>query len=204
MNMNLSVVFYIPNIIDYLRIALLMTSIFLKGGPFAAAYGLSVSLDYFDGLLARKLQQVSVLGGALDMIIDRISTAIILFKTAVEKPKYASWCIAYVTIDFVSHFIFFLVAAYTGMHHKKFSDNIFLSLYYQKSFLYLMCLGSELCFITLYLMSSKGPNSRWMEIFVGLLQSIAAVKTFFHVVHFVVGVLVMSTISDHRPDVKVD
>lgn len=194
--MNLSVVFYVPNIIDYTRIILLIGSIFTRGTYFIAMYALSVSLDYFDGLAARKLNQVSILGGALDMIIDRVSTMVILSKIAVGMPSRAPWCILYSVIDFMSHFIFFLVAAYTGMHHKNFSQNPFLSLYYQKGFLYLMCLGSELCFVVHYLIGVGGRKMKWSAQISAILVLIAVTKTFFHVVHFIVGTLVMSSITE--------
>lgn len=178
--MSQNVLLYIPNLIDYLRIILLFTSVFFKGIKFSILYGLSVSLDYFDGLFARSLNQVSLVGGVLDMIIDRVSTMTILTKIAIEKIEYAPWCILYSIIDFMSHFVFFLVSAYTGVHHKKFSTNYFLSLYYNPNFIYFVCLGSELCFIVTY--NSKGRKNS-----LKFLQGIATLKTFFHAIHFAVG-----------------
>lgn len=189
--MNSSVVFYVPNLIDYLRIATLIASIYFKGNKFVALYATSVSLDYFDGMLARKLNQVSLLGGALDMIIDRVSTMVILSKTAVEKPSYSAWCILYSVIDFISHFLFFLVSAYTGIHHKKFSTNFFMTLYYTEGFLYFVCLGSELCFLLTYAYKARTN-------FVKVLQGIAGLKTFFHVVHFMVAVGQLSLLSARK------
>ncbi|KAM0679488.1 phosphatidylinositol synthase 1 (CDP-alcohol phosphatidyltransferase1) [Glugoides intestinalis] len=180
--MSQKVLLYVPNIIDYLRIILLFASVFFKGTKFTVLYGLSVSLDYFDGMLARSLNQVSLVGGVLDMIIDRVSTMTILTKIAIEKIEYAPWCILYSIIDFMSHFVFFLVSAYTGIHHKKFSTNYFLSLYYTPAALYLVCLGSELCFLTTY--NSKGKKNIFK-----FLQGIAVLKTFFHIVHFGVGLV---------------
>ncbi|ELA41323.1 uncharacterized protein VICG_01696 [Vittaforma corneae ATCC 50505] len=193
--MNLSVVFYIPNMIDYFRIILLIVSVFFKGRSFALLYITSISLDYFDGYAARRFGQISLLGGALDMIIDRVSTMVILSKISQEKPSYSPWCILYSIIDFMSHFIFFLMSAYTGTHHKKFSDNIFLSLYYRKGFLYFICLGSELCFILTYLSRSKKRVFDAQKSILSFLQLVAATKTFFHIVHFVVGILFMSSIE---------
>lgn len=194
--MNSAVVFYVPNVIDYVRIGLLTMSVFLKGHLFVIFYALSVSLDFFDGLAARKLGQVSRLGACLDMVVDRVSTMVILGKIAVEKPRYAPWCLLYSKIDFMSHFIFFLVSAYTNAHHKKFSNNLLLSLYYNENFLYLMCLGSELCFVTVYLLNSKAQKNALLRALAGMLTTIAVVKTFFHVVHFVVGVGMLSTLKE--------
>lgn len=196
--MNLTVVFYIPNIIDYFRIVLLIASIFFKGGRFALLYAVSISLDYFDGYAARNYNQISLLGAALDMIVDRVSTMVILSKISLERPNYSSWCTLYSIIDFMSHFMFSLLSAYTGIHHKKLSDNVFLSLYYNRNFLYFVCLGSELCFILTYLSKPKNHRFDSQKLLLSFLQLIAVVKTFFHIVHFVVSVLSMSSIAtDH-------
>lgn len=186
--MNYEVIFYLPNIVDYVRIVLLVISIFLENRAFAMLYGASVSLDYFDGLLARTFNQTSMLGGALDMVIDRISTMVILMKITVSKSVYAPWCMLYAVIDFMSHFIYFLVSAYTGVHHKIFSSSTLLSYYYTPGLLYLLCFGSELGFITTYL--SKSRNNM-----IKVLQGICAVKLFFHIVHFIVGVGELSKLN---------
>lgn len=195
--MNPKVIFYIPNIIDYIRILLLGTSIFLKEKSFASLYALSVSLDYFDGLTARKFNQISILGGILDMIIDRVSTMVILSKIAVEQPKYSPWCIFYSMVDFMSHFVFFLASVYSGKHHKEMSDNIFLTLYYNQAFLYFVCFGSELCFVVSYLFKGKEKEGfRSVEnVVLYYLRAIAGLKTFFHIVHLFVGICVMSTVN---------
>ncbi len=200
--MNLKIIFFIPNIIDYVRILLLFASVFLTGGKFAATYALSVSLDYFDGYSARALNQTSILGGILDMVIDRVSTMLILSKIAVEQKAYSTWCLLYSIIDFIAHFVFFLASVYSGTSHKKMSDNIFMSIYYNQSFLYFVCFGSELCFILTYcaghskeMHSSEKSKARILS----FLQAIAALKTFFHVAHFLVGVSVMSDVKKVLP-----
>lgn len=189
--MNGYAAFTIPNIIDYLRILLLMGGISQKGINFAMLYGLSVSLDYFDGYVAKNFNQITLLGGALDMIIDRVSTMVILSKTAIEKPQYAFRCIYYSVIDFVSHFLFFVSAVYTKGHHKSFSDFFLMKIYYNTYFLYFVCIGSELCFIFLYLSKSK---SRMLNV----LQAIAGLKTFFHVAHFVIAIMKMSELDNNK------
>lgn len=187
--MNWEVIFYVANIIDYIRLALLLASICFTGKSFAALYALSVSLDFFDGRLARSRREVSVLGADLDMIIDRVSTMVILMKIALEKSHLATSCMFYSVIDLVSHFLFFLVAAHAKVSHKSLTSNILLSIYYNISVLRFVCLGSELCFLVTYLSKSKSNNLQKG------LQSIAALKTFFHCAHFFVAIGALSSIK---------
>lgn len=191
--MNWAVIYYAANIIDYMRLILLLASVFFKGTTFAVLYSISVALDFFDGQVARAKGEVSVLGATLDMIIDRVSTMVILTKIALEKPNLSISCMLYSVIDLVSHFLFFLVSAYTGVSHKSMTSNVLLAFYYDIRVLRFVCLGSELCFLVTYLTKSKGNN------IVRGLQSIAALKTFFHVAHFFVAVGKLSDIPGLSP-----
>lgn len=190
--MNWNVATYPSNMIDYTRLILLMSSVFFKGNLFALLYGASVSLDFFDGYVARLRNETSRLGAALDMIIDRVSTMLILMKIAFEKPDLFARCSLYSIIDFVSHFLFFLVSAYTGVSHKTMSSNFLLDFYYNINVLRILCLGSELCFIVTYL--SKNKNR-----VVKVLQGIAGIKTFFHVIHFYVAIQELSKLPPLDP-----
>lgn len=189
--MNLKVLLYISNIIDYVRLGLLTSSVFSNGFLFLTLYTVSICLDYFDGMAATKLNQVSKLGGCLDMVIDRISTMVILFKIAMKEPRNGNLCIIYSVADFISHFVYFVSMAYEGTHHKKYSENIFLKFYYNSTVLKIMCTGSELCFIMMYLNKKR-------NFFVPILQVIAGIKTFFHAVHFVVGIGIMSDFDGEK------
>lgn len=184
--MNWEVITYAANIIDYIRLVLLFASIFFKGNTFILLYATSVSLDFFDGYVAKAQEKVSTLGATMDMIIDRVTTVVILMKISLEKPDLAIKCILYSAIDLISHFHFFLVSAYTGQSHKSMVSKGLLYIYYSKPLvLGILCLGSELCFIATYL--SKTKNSA-----VKMLQGIAIVKTFFHIVHFFVAIAELS------------
>lgn len=189
--MNLKVLLYLSNIIDYVRLVLLVFSVFANGALFLTLYAASVSLDYFDGMAAVRLNQVSKVGGCLDMVIDRVSTMVVCFKVAMRQPRSGNLCIIYSLVDLISHFIFFVSMAYEGTHHKKYSENMFLKLYYDSTVLKVMCTGSELCFIMMYAYKKR-------NFLVTTLQVVAGIKTFFHAVHFVVGVGIMSDLDNKK------
>ena len=70
----LSVLFFVPNVIDYIRIGLAIACFhhaFSSWETFLKLYGASVGLDAIDGQVARILGQNSHLGVVLDQVIDR-------------------------------------------------------------------------------------------------------------------------------------
>ncbi|KAL4223080.1 hypothetical protein ACF0H5_016555 [Mactra antiquata] len=73
--MGQEVLFFVPNLIGYIRLCLLMVSLYLYDQPssFILVYGLSASLDAVDGILARKLNQTSAFGAWLDVVVDLIT-----------------------------------------------------------------------------------------------------------------------------------
>ncbi|XP_056021969.1 uncharacterized protein LOC130054903 [Ostrea edulis] len=73
--MGNNVLFYVPNVIGYIRLLLFGASLpfYNQPGWFLALYGTSVSLDGFDGYFARKLNQTSRFGAWFDVVIDLIS-----------------------------------------------------------------------------------------------------------------------------------
>ena len=87
------VLLYVPNLIGYTRILLLIVCYFIKDQDylvFAAIYFVSFVLDFFDGFFARLCNQCSEFGGILDMLTDRIGTLIlyiVIFELFVES-KY--------------------------------------------------------------------------------------------------------------------
>lgn len=70
----------IPNVLTFLRIALLPVFVWLALGPhrigiaFWLAAGIGAS-DYLDGVTARALHQVSRLGATIDPLFDRLAVA---------------------------------------------------------------------------------------------------------------------------------
>ncbi|XP_064392898.1 uncharacterized protein LOC135340487 [Halichondria panicea] len=74
-----SVFCYIPNLIGYLRLILLLVAwiFFDKIVVFLPLYIVSALLDCVDGIVARRLKQTSEFGAWLDVLIDNIGRSII-------------------------------------------------------------------------------------------------------------------------------
>ncbi|CAH1801376.1 unnamed protein product [Owenia fusiformis] len=70
--MGFEILLYVPNIIGYIRILLIATSISFYWQPpvFLTLYILSVLLDGLDGYAARQLNQISAFGAWFDVVID--------------------------------------------------------------------------------------------------------------------------------------
>lgn len=76
------ILFYVPNIIGYIRIALILMCYYLYPKHYLIglfAYILSQILDWADGHTARLLNQCSTFGQNLDMLIDRVGTLVLVF-----------------------------------------------------------------------------------------------------------------------------
>jgi CDP-diacylglycerol--glycerol-3-phosphate 3-phosphatidyltransferase/cardiolipin synthase len=75
----------IPNILTILRIALIPVFVVVYYLPYSwshlattALFGLAALTDWFDGYLARKLQQTSPFGAFLDPVADKLIVAVAL------------------------------------------------------------------------------------------------------------------------------
>lgn len=75
------VLWFVPNLIGYLRVAMALLAFGLMAKSGEDYWLVAVLLyigsfvgDLFDGWAARKLDQCSVMGGLLDMITDRCAT----------------------------------------------------------------------------------------------------------------------------------
>ncbi|KMV66754.1 CDP-diacylglycerolinsitol-3-phosphatidyltransfer ase-like protein [Encephalitozoon cuniculi EcunIII-L] len=184
--MKPSVIFNIPNSLGYLRICLLILSTFASGSTFVVLYGLSSSLDFFDGHFARMLNQCSLLGSCLDMITDLTSRVVILLRIVQRRSECLQLLTIYMVFDLISHFTYFHMAALVGRHHKR-TDNRFLRIYYDKRVLGPICLLSEMFFMYMYHSSSRGP-------LLYVLASITVVKTGFHLIQLVEAISGISNI----------
>ncbi|RYG47216.1 CDP-alcohol phosphatidyltransferase family protein, partial [archaeon] len=81
----LRIALYVPNLIGYVRMALLFACLpyaFTDPFKFIVLYGLSYALDALDGVAARHLGQCSRFGALLDMVTDRAATAALLAVNA--------------------------------------------------------------------------------------------------------------------------
>jgi CDP-diacylglycerol--inositol 3-phosphatidyltransferase len=148
------VFFYIPNLIGYFRLILLIISLFLLDSlPKIAlfSYFLSAILDAVDGHLARKFKQESTLGSGLDMITDRCTTtSLTIYLSSYYDLRILTLL---VILDFSSHFLHMLKTVKSGKSHKECDENtpFLMKLYYSnKTVLFLVCGGNEIFFMGLY------------------------------------------------------
>lgn len=83
-------IFTIPNMLSFLRLILIpvFAVLYLKGywGWSIAALAVGTVSDFFDGMLARKLNQVSELGMLLDPVADKLSQAAIVVCLGIRYP----------------------------------------------------------------------------------------------------------------------
>ena len=83
----------IPNILTLLRIALIPVFLLVYYLPFSwsnvlttAIFGLAALTDWFDGYLARRLQQSSPFGAFLDPVADKLIVAVALIMLVQSNP----------------------------------------------------------------------------------------------------------------------
>ncbi|OQS53661.1 PIS1 [Ecytonucleospora hepatopenaei] len=193
--------FYIPNIIGYFRIFLLLIGIFLSHKYFILCYFISVSLDFFDGKAARYFNQVSILGGALDMITDRVGTMLLCMKGGMTDV----FTLIYIFMDVLAHMMYFLSSAYQRIHHKQGhkNTNILVRIYYNSYVLFTCVLCSELFFIVKYIkkifnneniLNNITNNNIICNIFYYFLYIITLFKGFINIFHLYMGISLLSEI----------
>jgi CDP-diacylglycerol--glycerol-3-phosphate 3-phosphatidyltransferase len=83
----------IPNILTVLRIALIPVFVLVYYLPYSwshvattALFGLAALTDWFDGYLARKLEQTSPVGAFLDPVADKLIVAVALIMLVQTNP----------------------------------------------------------------------------------------------------------------------
>ena len=152
--MNKQKIFSYANCISYTRIVLLLASVLQsQNNWFFPLYAASYILDAFDGYVARLMNETSQFGAVMDMVTDRVSTAVLL--SLLQKPYWL--CI--MILDISSHWVYTHSLEKTQSHKK--SKNKFLSWYYEPVNLFLVCFFTELyCFLNL--MCER--NSFWQPI----------------------------------------
>ncbi|KAF7699525.1 CDP-diacylglycerol--inositol 3-phosphatidyltransferase [Cucumispora dikerogammari] len=167
-----SMFMFIPNIICYLRIALLLICIYTKGFLFSLLYIISSSLDIADGYAARHFNQTTVFGAVLDMLIDRLLNIIIFTKIQKKLKKCNfNFILLLFCLDFLSNMLNFCGSLASGKSHKIITNPI-LAIYYDRNTLIAICSTTEIGFVLMYLM----PNMVYLWILPYL------VKSFFHLV----------------------
>mmetsp|Transcript_28366 Transcript_28366/g.46145 ORF Transcript_28366/g.46145 Transcript_28366/m.46145 type:complete len:237 (+) Transcript_28366:231-941(+) len=126
------IIFYVPNLIGYLRISLCVCASFCLpryGWSFIALMLISAFTDLLDGIAARKLNQCSRFGELLDIIADiacRTLSWIAVFVLAGERITYldAVMCIIIPTTEWVSMLATQIEAVHRNKKHwKRTNDN---------------------------------------------------------------------------------
>ncbi|XP_064355558.1 CDP-diacylglycerol--inositol 3-phosphatidyltransferase [Dromaius novaehollandiae] len=160
-----NVFLFVPNVIGYVRVALLAAAFCLmprQPGPAAACYGLAGLLDAVDGHAARLLGQGTRFGALLDMLTDRCATMGLLLQLALLYPPAAPLFQLSTALDVASHWLHLHSTALRGgQSHKSVGagGNRLLRLYYSsRTLLFLLCAGNEGFYCSLYLVHfSEGP-----------------------------------------------
>eukprot|EP01088_Endostelium_zonatum_P014962 TRINITY_DN347_c0_g2_i1.p1 TRINITY_DN347_c0_g2~~TRINITY_DN347_c0_g2_i1.p1 ORF type:complete len:227 (-),score=33.97 TRINITY_DN347_c0_g2_i1:239-919(-) len=152
------VYFYIPNIIGYLRVLLLVAAFYVAESSYVLFffyYLLSVVLDCVDGYAARAYGQSSRYGAVLDMITDRCTTSCISIILSRFYPDFTSFFLLQVALDITSHYAhLYSSLSQNKKSHKDTTDRDYklLQLYYNnRTLLGALCLMNELFFLGLYL-----------------------------------------------------
>jgi len=147
------VFFYRANIVDYIRLILLVAAFVCHDDPylFFVLYALSQTMDMLDGYMARKYNECSSFGAVLDMVLDRASDAMIFVLLGMLYPLYNPLFGFLALLDLCSHWTHMYVSVLEHHHHKECTNPI-LKFYYKKSVLALLCAGNEGCWMSLYLL----------------------------------------------------
>lgn len=100
---NLSMIFTVPNIISFIRIILIVPFVlFFLNEEYIHAFScvlFSGASDCLDGFLARKLNQVTVLGKILDPIADKLTLVAVIICLGILIPTIFPLVVALVAKD---------------------------------------------------------------------------------------------------------
>ena len=164
---NNAAFFLWPNCIEYLRIVLVMAGAWqAMRRPWLAFMLLFVAgvLDAVDGYLARRLQQESALGVALDYAVDRATTVVLAIMWVVCYPAWWQAAALILAIDILSHVLQLYLTAYRkeGSHKVLGGQQTgFIGVYYtRRSVLFAACASYDLCIGLSYLYALV--QSQWV------------------------------------------
>jgi CDP-diacylglycerol--inositol 3-phosphatidyltransferase len=155
--------FYWPNIIGYIRVLSAIAGfcvVWNQPDVFFLCYFISEALDALDGVTARALDQCSKFGAVLDMLTDRMSTAVLLVVLSHLFPKYWGVFAGLLVLDIVSHWCQTYAKLSQKLTTHKGSKNPLLNFYYTFPYaLLVVCVAQELFLLCVYLLSSAGQSS---------------------------------------------
>ncbi|XP_075236397.1 CDP-diacylglycerol--inositol 3-phosphatidyltransferase-like [Lycorma delicatula] len=189
-----NVLFFVPNIIGYVRLLLMFVSFYYM--PFnyivsSLCYVISGLLDAVDGFAARYFNQISKLGTMLDQLTDRCGTAGLCMTLSYFYPNYIFLFQLSIVIDISCHWIFFYSSTLQKKTSHKYVDpswNPLLKLYYSSRFtLFIMCAGNEAFYASLYLLHFfKEPqfgDVNLVRIACYIFGPVAVLKSFISLLH---------------------
>ena len=148
----------IPNLIGYSRIIFLFVGmVFALHQPIVAfiAFFISANLDALDGYCARRFNQSSKLGAALDFATDRVTVTVFIVILIILYQSYWLWLALLLVLDIFSHICQIYATVFVkSEHHKHIAHHQgrWLMLYYShRGVLYATCALHDGFLISLYL-----------------------------------------------------
>ena len=193
---------FVPNIIGYARIALVLLSFyFMRSFPVCAVlcYLLSALLDAFDGYAARTLNQSTRFGAMLDMLTDRCATMCLLVNLALLYPAYTFLFQLSMCLDVASHWLHLHSSTVKGSASHKaidLSGNPVLRLYYtSRPLLFVMCSGNELFFCLLYVLHHVDEPASWLRWLQGACGVVCLLKSGVSLLHLVTAARNMAAVD---------
>ncbi|SCP03269.1 phosphatidylinositol synthase, putative [Plasmodium malariae] len=202
-----NVYLYIPNIIGYIRVLLLLAGFVIRQENvllFAIFYAISQILDSLDGFTARKFNQTSVFGQILDQITDRLSTSLLYLLNASVYDEYITIIGLIMIADIGGHYIHATSCAIEGnkTHKKIEKGNMLLKLYYEKPTVMVICIiAYETFWVSAYIL--KVADKRQFIYKIGYYMFIfscplAAFKTFTNLSQGIHGVKSLVEMDNKR------
>ncbi|KAI0982006.1 hypothetical protein GJ496_000707 [Pomphorhynchus laevis] len=183
--MQKNVFFYVPNLIGYVRILLLILFIFTMSNNCIHSivyYLVSAILDAVDGHAARYYNQVSQFGSMLDMLTDRCATMSLAMAISAFTPHLLPWFTLWVILDISSHWFRMQSALLANKSsHKSTSpfDGWLLQWYYNsKICLFFLCSANELFLVCVY--ASSFYVNTYLDIAICILLIPFSIKTWIN------------------------
>lgn len=188
---------FVPNLIGYARVLLLIVSCYFMPFCYLKAsilYGLSAFLDAFDGYAARRLNQSTKFGAILDQITDRCGLLALLSTLITFYPKYAFYFQLSMLLDISSHWIHIWSSLMKGKTSHKFidpSENVILKHYYtSRSILFAFCAANEMFYGGMYILHfTEGPALTILDKSIGVIRlmtyisaPVSIVKSFISII----------------------
>ena len=168
------VLWFVPNLIGYARIGLVLTSfVLLTVGPnewwiwAILCYVGGFVGDLFDGWAARYYHQTSHFGGVLDMVTDRCSTLGFLYLLGLEYSESGLSRLVILMLqllDVSSHWCQTCATTVAlGLHHKSEAGNadkhwLVQCFYRSYAFFGYLCCGAEFTYVLLFVKHRLGTR----------------------------------------------